>query len=203
LTLPKSITHNSSSYVFFSVASQGIAAASAAMPAILISFISFVSDSSPEKELPKLLVAFKIMLSASSLASLLVNIVGVRIFYGTVGGRWNDFERMLIIKIKKLKHVFMISTSILIIFSALNLHIDLFFYIFFATPILAVVNILSSLSLAKAIPQLSFYYQGLALLCCMGVCSASLNIPWLPFIPLLCLLMISFSQYDKLINRLQ
>lgn len=159
---------SSSKFIFYSVTSQILAATGSSLPSI------FAQISNKFENLEDGLVAFRIMLSSASILSITINALGSRIFYGTIGSGWRPIEEKILYTIQKLKitvYITTIGTPIILLNTQMT-NTTYIFIIILVTPILSVLNLLSSISISKGLPFTSFQCQLSFLLSSFGVCAA-------------------------------
>ena len=151
------------SFIGYSVGQQGIAALAASLPTIGAQ----LTDS--YARLPNALIIFKFMNTAAAMASLTVNILGPRIFYGTLGASWDCFEWKLSEHLRSLFAVAVVSAGLggLYVASGLKTEGGEAVAVGLVVPALAVTNLLSSLCLSRGLPRLTFLCQ--AVVCCSAV----------------------------------
>ena len=145
-----------SGYVIFSLSQQVVGAVSSSLPSIVGQVRGDYSG------LAANLVAFRLMHSISATASLVINAMGARLFYGTPGSGFSVFERYFVEK----SNWFGTATMVLLL-SALVIAFTLPSEIFVVSAplvlILIFINFESSLSMNKGLPKSSLLCQILVL----------------------------------------
>lgn len=154
------------SFVAYSVGQHGLAASAASLPAIGAQMTGDYSS------LGASLISFRFMHSAAAAASLVVNLLGARIFYGVAGRRWQTLEVWLagsLTKWFRFGGVFLFAAAVLPLFVTDRESAGVVAAVC-AVPVLIMCNLLSSLCMSRGLPRLTFVCQAVVLAISGAVC---------------------------------
>lgn len=151
-------------YVAFSLAQQLVGAMSSSLPSIISQLRGNYSG------LAESLVVFRLMHSIAATASLVINAMGARLFYGTVGGGFDVFERHFVEKSDWFR-VAMVMLFLCTLGIALDSHSQIFAASAPLVLILILINFESSLSMNRGLPKSSLYCQIVVLLISIALIS--------------------------------